>query len=349
MKILIVSGFLGAGKTTLIKEMAKKTKRDFVIMENEYGDVDIDSNVLKDEGMNIWELTEGCVCCTMKKDFASSILTIANSLDPEYLIVEPTGVAKLSNIIKNIKQIEYDRITLLKPITIIDGNAFDSFISSYDDIYIDQLINTSKIIISKMESKDKEDNEELVKKIKNILKKNDRDIDIISEHYSNKDKDFWEAILKNFLDEKYALKESLNKNTEEYMPDSISMKGCSVGSEGEFIVLIEDIIYGRFGYVARSKGFIKCGESVLRYDVVGDRYAITGASEDDELEIVFIGKDLNRSLLREIFQPIYRENIKRKDDNHHEEHNHSEDCHHHDEECCHDGECHHHDEKNHHH
>ena len=317
MKILIVSGFLGAGKTTLIKEMAKKTKRDFVIMENEYGDVDIDSNVLKDEGMNIWELTEGCVCCTMKKDFASSILTIANSLDPEYLIVEPTGVAKLSNIIKNIKQIEYDRITLLKPITIIDGNAFDSFISSYDDIYIDQLINTSKIIISKMESKDKEENEELVKKIKDILKKNDRDIDIISEHYSNKDKDFWEGILKNFLDEKYALKESLNKNAEEYMPDSISMKGCSVGSKGEFIVLIEDIIHGRFGYVARSKGFIKCGESVLRYDVVGDRYAITGANEDDELEIVFIGKDLNRALLREIFQPIYRENIKRKEDDNH--------------------------------
>lgn len=91
MKILIVSGFLGAGKTTLIKEMANKTKRDFVVMENEYGDVDIDSNILKDEGMNIWELTEGCVCCTMKQDFASSILTIANSLDPEYLIVEPTG------------------------------------------------------------------------------------------------------------------------------------------------------------------------------------------------------------------------------------------------------------------
>ena len=103
MKILIVSGFLGAGKTTLIKEMANKTKRDFVIMENEYGDVDIDSNMLKDEGMNIWELTEGCVCCSMKQDFATSILTIANSLDPEFLIVEPTGVAKLGNIINNIK------------------------------------------------------------------------------------------------------------------------------------------------------------------------------------------------------------------------------------------------------
>ena len=132
------------------------------------------------------------------------------------------------------------------------------------------------------------------------------------------------------------MKESLNKNTEEHMPDSISMKGCSVGSEGEFMVLIEDIIHGRFGYVARSKGFIKCGEAVLRYDVVGDMYAVTGGDENDELEIVFIGKDLNRAMLREVFQPVYRENIKRKEDNHHHE------------ECHHDGECHHHDEEHYH-
>ena len=189
MKILIVSGFLGAGKTTLIKEMANKTKRDFVVMENEYGDVDIDSNILKDEGMNIWELTEGCVCCSMKQDFATSILTIANTLDPEYLIVEPTGVAKLGNIIKNIRQIEYERIILLKPITVIDGNAFDSFISSYDNIYINQLVNSSKIIISKTESKDFEENEELIKKIENVLIKNNvsvSEIEILKEHYTKK-------------------------------------------------------------------------------------------------------------------------------------------------------------------
>lgn len=311
MKILIVSGFLGAGKTTLIKEMANKTKRDFVIMENEYGDVDIDSNMLKDEGMNIWELTEGCVCCSMKQDFATSILTIANSLDPEFLIVEPTGVAKLGNIINNIRQIEYERIILLKPITVIDGNSFDSFISSYDNIYIDQLVNASKIIISKMESKDKEESEELIKKIENLLIKNNVSLDsveILKEHYSNKNKDWWENILKSFLDEKYSVK--VKSEESEEMPDSISMKGCELENENQFIILLEDIIRGRFGDIARAKGFIKCGKSFLRFDVAGERYAITGAKETDELEIVFIGKKLNRKLLREIFQPVYRENIK---------------------------------------
>lgn len=311
MKILIVSGFLGAGKTTLIREMANKTKRDFVIMENEYGDVDIDSNMLKDEGMNIWELTEGCVCCSMKQDFATSILTIANSLDPEFLIVEPTGVAKLGNIINNIRQIEYERIILLKPITVIDGNSFDSFISSYDNIYIDQLVNTSKIIISKMESKDKEENEELIKKIENLLIKNNvslNSVEILKEHYSKKNKDWWENILKSFLDEKYSIK--VKSEESEEMPDSISMKGCELENENQFIILLEDIIRGRFGDIARAKGFIKCGKSFLRFDVAGERYAITGAKETDELEIVFIGKNLNRKLLREIFQPVYRENIK---------------------------------------
>lgn len=331
MKILIVSGFLGAGKTTLIKEMANKTKRDFVVMENEYGDVDIDSNMLKDEGMNIWELTEGCVCCSMKQDFATSILTIANSLDPEYLIVEPTGVAKLSNIINNIKQIEYDRIVLLKPITIIDGNAFDSFVNSYDDIYVDQILNTSKIIISKMESKEQYETDELIKKIKALMSKNEvscDNVEILNEHYSNKNKDWWESILKSFLDDKYKTKELENSQNEE-MPDSISMKGCSVVNENKFMTLLEDIIHGRFGYIARSKGFIKCGNNYLRYDVVGDRYAVTGATENDELEIVFIGKDLNRKLLREEFQPIYRENIKYKEDDCHENHCHENHCHEH--------------------
>ncbi|TKZ34323.1 GTP-binding protein [Brachyspira catarrhinii] len=312
MKILIVSGFLGAGKTTLIKEMANKTRRDFVILENEYGDVDIDSNILKDEGMNIWELTEGCVCCSMKQDFATSILTIANTLDPEYLIVEPTGVAKLGNIINNIRQIEYERIILLKPITVIDGNAFDSFISSYDNIYIDQLVNTSKIIISKMESKDIEENEELIKKIENLLIKNNvslSEIEILKEHYTKKNKEWWENILKSFLDEKYSVKEKESENTEE-MPDSISMKGCEIENENQFVILLEDTIRGRFGDIARAKGFIKCGKSYFRFDVAGERYAITGATENDELEIVFIGKNLNRKLLREIFQPVYRENIK---------------------------------------
>ena len=99
MKILVVSGFLGAGKTTFIKEMSKQTGRDFVVMENEYAEAGMDRAFLEEEKqINVWQLTEGCICCSMKNDFATSILTIANTLDPEYLIVEPTGIGVLSSV-----------------------------------------------------------------------------------------------------------------------------------------------------------------------------------------------------------------------------------------------------------
>lgn len=336
MKILIVSGFLGAGKTTFIKEMANKTKRDFVVMENEYGDVDIDANVLKDEGLNIWELTEGCVCCTMKDDFASSILTIANTLDPEYLIVEPTGVGKLSNIINNIRQIQYERIILLKPVTIIDGNSFDMLLSSYEDIYKDQLINTFRIIISKMESVTIEDMEVLKKKIIDILNDNSNSYNIklietdmhktnesiynenkdknetfkqilITEHYKNMPKEWWLSLLNSYLDERYETSVIGTDNSP--MPESISMKGCGLKDENKLLYLLEDIIRGRFGNIVRAKGFIKCGNTNLRYDVAGERYAVTGAEESDVSDVVFIGKDINRKLLREEFQPLYREAV----------------------------------------
>ena len=170
MKILIVSGFLGAGKTTFIKALAKHTGKDFAILENEYGTAGIDADRLRaEEGqspVNIWEMTEGCICCTMKADFASSILTIANTLDPEYLIVEPTGVGMLSNVIQNIRQIEYERITLLRPVTILDANCFDRYMHDYEEIFQDQLKSAGTIIISKRDFHTPEEPTNLCKKFK---------------------------------------------------------------------------------------------------------------------------------------------------------------------------------------
>ena len=121
MKILIVSGFLGAGKTTFIQAMTEITGRDFAVYENEYAGAGIDTKRLEENPeLSVWESTENCVCCSGKADFAEAVLTISNSIDPEYLIVEPTGVAKLSNILENIRKIQYERITLLKPVSIID-------------------------------------------------------------------------------------------------------------------------------------------------------------------------------------------------------------------------------------
>ena len=137
MKILVVSGLLGAGKTTFIRTLAERTKKDFAVMENEYGTVNVDGDLLEQtKDLNIWELTEGCICCSMQNDFATSILTIANTVDPEYLIVEPTGVGILSKIIENIQKIEYERITLLEPLTILDGTMYDRCMSEFSEICV---------------------------------------------------------------------------------------------------------------------------------------------------------------------------------------------------------------------
>ncbi|MGL5513002.1 MAG: GTP-binding protein [Sporomusa sp.] len=155
MKILIVSGFLGAGKTTFIKMLAEKTSNNFVVPESDYGQENIDTVLLRSAtNLNVYELTEGYVCCTMKQDFATAVLTIANALDPEYLVVEPTGVAKLSNILTNIKKIQYERIVLLKPVTLVDGNTFDECRQNYGELYTGQLEAASRIVLTKMEQAD---------------------------------------------------------------------------------------------------------------------------------------------------------------------------------------------------
>ena len=181
MKILVVSGFLGAGKTTFIKELSRKTRRDFVVMENEYAQADIDRELLNEEkAVNIWELTEGCVCCSMKTDFASSILTIANTLDPEYLVVEPTGAAVLSRIIANIRQIEYERITLLRPITIVDADSFSLCLRDYRELFLDQLKTAGTIVVSRRSFSSEEEIRDFSKTLAEI----NPDASIQVPHYS---------------------------------------------------------------------------------------------------------------------------------------------------------------------
>ena len=216
MKILIVSGFLGAGKTTFIKEMSRKLDRDFVVMENEYGETNMDETFLQDnEKLNIWEMTEGCICCTMKADFASSILTIANTLDPEYLIVEPTGVGMLSNVIQNIRQIEYERITLLRPVTILDANCFDRYMHDYEEIFQDQLKSAGTIIISKRDFHTPEETDEFVQKVQ----KTAPDARIQAQHYSYLDSSWWESLLEtdfsgNIIENKGEAKSDLDTGFE---------------------------------------------------------------------------------------------------------------------------------------
>ena len=146
MKIILVSGFLGSGKTRFIKSLVEKTDKSIVILENEFGDLNLDSDYLKsdigdnEDDVKVWELTNGCICCSTNLDFTHSILTIANTLNPDYLIVEPSGVAKINNIIEKIKKISYERIELGLPILIIDAKNYENILENYSEYVKEELM-----------------------------------------------------------------------------------------------------------------------------------------------------------------------------------------------------------------
>lgn len=298
MKILVVSGFLGAGKTTFIKALAKYTGKEFAVLENEYGASGIDgerlSNGMTNGEVNIWEMTEGCICCSAKGDFAASVLTIANALDPEYLVVEPTGVGMLGQIIENLKQIEYERISLLAPITVVDIHSWQRSVSEYRPLYENQVKEAKSIIVSKTEHSSLEEKQ----KMEEFLTSLNPEATVITDHYSELSETMWHQ----FLETNYDGTANVRTVEEtEILPDAFSMSKVQMNTPAALFVFLECLIRGEFGDIVRAKGQVPVGDEVIQFDVVDGYYSITGSEISSEGKIVFIGSHIQRQKIRRNF------------------------------------------------
>lgn len=295
MKILIISGFLGAGKTTFIKELAKRTKKEIAIFENEYGTSGVDGDILKEATkVNIWELTEGCICCSVKGDFAASVLTIANTVNPEYLVIEPTGVAMLSNLITNLKQIEYEHIKLMAPISIVDALSLERYKNEFPEIYKDQIEFADTVIFSKSENLSDNEKDKLKLEVNSI----NNSCNIVSDHYSTRHDTWWDSLLLKYLDGTVEI--PIKDETAE-MPDSFSLNNISVRSVEKFIIFLENLIRGLYGNVFRAKGSFAVKGLNLRFDVADSRYLVELDTDEISDKVVFIGNDIKKQKIREIF------------------------------------------------
>ena len=298
MKILIVSGFLGAGKTTFIRQLSRNIGRKFVILENEYGAAGIDGARLEEAAAkkNIWEMTEQCICCSGKKDFASSVLTIANAVDPEYLIVEPTGVGRLSRIIENLKQIEYERIRLLAPVTIVDIYSYGRYMEEYPELYKDQIASAGTIIVSKTEQSGAEEK----KGIREFLEKVNPSARIITEPYASMAREEFE----DFLREEWrgGKKQKMETEAEEKLPDTFSLEIVSMETPETLLCFLEDLVRGKYGNIIRAKGQLQAGTDFLKFDVADSRYSVTGAEEKTAGKAVFIGELIKKKDIEENFK-----------------------------------------------
>ena len=154
-KIDIISGFLGAGKTTLIKKLLGEALKgqQVVLIENEFGEIGIDGGCLKDAGVNITEMNSGCICCSLVGDFGTALKDVITKFNPDRIIIEPSGVGKLSDVIKAVQGVAEDApIELNSLVTVADANKCKMYMKNFGEFYNNQVESAHTIVLSRTQN-----------------------------------------------------------------------------------------------------------------------------------------------------------------------------------------------------
>ena len=150
-KVDIISGFLGAGKTTLIKKLLKEAFQDekLVLIENEFGEIGIDGGFLKDAGVQITEMNSGCICCSLVGDFGTALKDVINQFHPDRIIIEPSGVGKLSDVIKAVEGVHEAEIKLNSLVAVVDATKCKMYMKNFGEFFNNQVESAKTIILSR--------------------------------------------------------------------------------------------------------------------------------------------------------------------------------------------------------
>lgn len=149
-KVDIFSGFLGAGKTTLIRKLIEEAYGDekIVLIENEFGEIGVDKGFLKNTGIQINQMNAGCICCTLVGDFGKALNEVIEQYHPDRILIEPSGVGKLSDVIIAVQDLENDEIQLNGFTTVVDAKKAKMYLKNFGEFYVNQVEHASSIILS---------------------------------------------------------------------------------------------------------------------------------------------------------------------------------------------------------
>ncbi len=204
-KITIISGFLGAGKTTLIQKMIRELYQNqkVVLIENEFGEVGIDGGFMEESGVQVSEMNSGCICCSLVGDFGKNMREVVETYHPDYILVEPSGVGKLSDVMKSVIELEKDMdVQLAGLFTVVNGKKCIKQMAAFGEFFNNQIEYASTILISRSQEMTSEQLELVVEEIK---KKNQKaaiittDWNLLSaeqiQEAANEKCDFMESII----------------------------------------------------------------------------------------------------------------------------------------------------------
>lgn len=313
-KIEIVSGFLGAGKTTLIKKLLKEAfaGEKLVLIENEFGEIGVDGGFLKEAGIEITEMNSGCICCSLVGDFGTALKEVLEKYSPDRVIIEPSGVGKLSDVVKAVEAVGE---TVNSSVTVVDGQKCNMYMKNFGEFFNNQIENAGTIVISRTQ-KMKED--KLEKCVAQIKEKNERatvittpwdeidgkvivnamehiELDMHDDHHHDYDEhctcgchDHDHGHHHHHADEVFSSwgAETPRKYTEEEI--QAILKELSDNDD--------------CGIILRAKGIVPCTDGTwLHFDMVPEEYELRHGDADYTGRICVIGSMLDKEELTKLF------------------------------------------------
>lgn len=293
MKIKIISGFLGAGKTTCVKNVINKSGGDIAVIVNEFGDIGIDAELVsKGDAVDMVELPSGCICCTLANDLVAAVKEIKTKYNPKRLVIEPSGLAVPSGILEALEPIkEKYELEFEGIIGIIDADSFLANIHSglFGDFYTDQLANSDIILINKIDMV----NEKTIKAIEEELFK-----------YNN------HAILLRTVNCETDLPDLIREHGNEYLHlhfdhdfDSLAITADRAYSRSFLVEIMNEIKADKYGNIYRGKGIYRTVDGEYeKLDYVQGNYNFEKFPPSEGSKLIFIGKGFDRAALEQRFK-----------------------------------------------
>ena len=296
MKIHIVAGFLGSGKTTYINRCLPFLEGKICIIENEFGDVSIDGNLFP-KSLKVEELYAGCICCSLIGELKKGVVKISQDYKPDHLIIEPSGVATLSDVLKTCQSLVEaypDTMELASSTTLVDVDAYEDYIETFGRFYSDQIISTSKIVLSHNEIEDDVRTKAIIKSLKNLNSK----APIISEDWLNMSDSIFESYLNINLTNDFEIDSESQVLPANQVLESFSIKSPKSLSKEEFHDFIASLPQLAKGRMIRAKGFLHVdGEGLVRFNFTPFHQEWSVIEETINPSVAFIGTEIKRTLI----------------------------------------------------
>ena len=320
-KIDIISGFLGAGKTTLIKKLMADAfeGEKLVLIENEFGEIGIDGGFLRESGVEITEMNSGCICCSLVGDFGEALKEVLEKYSPDRVIIEPSGVGKLSDVIKAVKNTG-DSVEINSTAVVVDASKCKMYMKNYGEFYKNQIEYAGTIILSRTQNVSEEKLDTCLK----LIREENTEASIITTPWDDiSGKTILEAMEKVNSLEKELMEEHEHHHHHHdgeecscghhhdheghhHADDVFTSWGVETAhkfSEEEIKSIIEKLANDKlYGEVLRAKGIVASEEGEwFHFDLVPEETELRRGAADYTGRLCVIGANLNEAAIKELF------------------------------------------------